>query len=417
MDEKKVNENEKEIDRILEEFDDLKINIQKKQETQTNINEFEDIDSGEKVELSQNEVEFDEEIEPTRPKRKSKKAIRGLIMALIIVAISVGLAFGILGVINDVLAIYKPDQEIIVTIPKSASTEQIAKILKKNGVISMPTVFRVVSKINKADGTYQYGDYILNSKMSYPSIIAQLQKATDMRKAKKVTLVEGTSIYVMAQELEKQGICDAQDFLDTARTQSFAFDFERNISNSNLKMHKLEGFIMPDTYEFYQNETPENVVEKILKNFEKKVNITMINRAKELNMSLEDVIILASIVQNEAPVESEMKKVAGVFFNRLKDKANFPRLESDTTNKYIREIIKPNLVESNDAMVNAYDSYKTAGFPPSAIGNPGLAAIKATLYYENVPYLYFCSNLNTKQFFYAKTLAEQSANLRKAGLK
>jgi UPF0755 protein len=390
---------------------------EKNQESSPEITDFEDIESGEEEHVEEILEEEQQEEITVKTKRKKKSTMTTVLVAFIIVISSIIISFTALFVLNDVLALYKENVDITVNIPKGVSTDEIAKILKENKIINIPFAFRIVSKLNEADGTYQYGEYTLNPRMSYPTIISKLQKAASKRASVEVTLIEGTSIITMSRILEENEVCFARDFLDAANRENFGFDFEDEISNNSLKFQRVEGFIMPDTYEFYIGETPQNVVKKIFSNFNDKFTPDMRARMEELNMSLEELIKLASIVQNEAPVDSEMRKVAGVFFNRINDKKNFPRFESDTTNKYIREIITPHLEIANEKMILAYDTYKTPGYPPSAICNPGIEAIKATLYPEKSTYLYFCSNLETKQFFYANTLAEHSVNLRKAGLR
>ena len=140
-------------------------------------------------------------------------------------------------------------------------------------------------------------------------------------------------------------------------------------------------------------------------------------------MTMDEVITLASIVQAEAGKEKDMPKVASVFLNRLKDPANFPRLESDATDSYYKDVIK---VEAENSKTYAdseiasfkdlYDTYVANGLPAGPVCNPGLEAIKAVLYPEKTDYMYFCSNLKTKKSYFAKTLSAHKKNLKKAGL-
>ena len=173
----------------------------------------------------------------------------------------------------------------------------------------------------------------------------------------------------------------------------------------------MEGYLFPDTYTFLVDMDPQLVVQKIYANFNQKMTEEYYARMDELNMTLDEIIILASIVQAEAPTSTSMAKVASVFYNRLNNRDIFPKLQSDPTKKYVKEVIKPNISITNQDMYDAYDTYEGAGLPPGAICNPGLDAIEAVLYPATTDYFYFCANVNTKEIFYAVTLEEHNANL------
>jgi UPF0755 protein len=356
---------------------------------------------------------------PKSKKRKKKQRSIGGLIAYggVIVGTSLLLAALILVSMNDILAIFKPDKLVQIEIPKSASTQQISKILKENDIIEFPLLFRFISKQKEADGNYQYGLYTLNSNMSYDQIMEELKKIAPKKDAIKITIKEGETLHQIAKALEVSKVCKEEDFLDVINRHTFDLPFEKYVENNKLKYQRIEGFAFPDTYEFFTGESAESVARKILTNFDKKITQDLWDRMKELNVSLEQTITLASIVQAEAGEIAQMKKVSGVFHNRLDNKDKYPKLESDPTTKYVREDIKPNIKIPNDDIYNAYDTYIGNGLPPGAICNPGLEAIKATLYPENTDYYYFCSNLDTKQFFYAKTLQQHNINLKKAGLR
>jgi UPF0755 protein len=314
---------DKKLEEIIEQNaqEKITINIPKKQEQPApQIKEFEDIDSGDDVVIEEqvlDEQADEQQLEQPKHIKPKSKGFNTAIIALIIVGCSIISSIIGLGILNDVLALYKQDIDIIIVIPKNASTGQISQILKDNKIINLEFAFRIVSRLNKADGTYQYGEYTLNPRMSYPTIISKLQKPAVKRETVRVALIEGTSIVKMAMILEDNGVCTAKDFLDIANRENFGFDFEKEISNNPLKFQRVEGFIMPDTYEFYINDSPYNVAKKIFSRFNDKFSADLKDRMKQLGMTLEETIIFASIVQNEAPVLSEMKKVAGVEFSTL----------------------------------------------------------------------------------------------------
>ena len=193
-------------------------------------------------------------------------------------------------------------------------------------------------------------------------------------------------------------------------------NFEKQVKSSSKKFYKMEGYFFPDTYQFYLEEDPKNVAKKVCKNFEYKVTPDMYGRMEDLGMTLDETITLASIVQAEASSSIDMKLVSSVFHNRLNNPDQFPLLQSDPTTNYVEEVIKPNLEIYSQSMCDAYDTYKGGGLPPGAICNPGIEAIQAVLYPRETDYYYFCSDLDTGEFFFATTLDEHEANLVKAHL-
>ncbi len=354
-----------------------------------------------------------------KKKKKKKQKSLGVVIAFtgVIVGISVLLAGFILLTLNDVMGLYKEDKDIQVIIPRDSTTKDIAEILQENGVINHAWLFRFVVKMNGEGGNFQYGIYNLNSQMPYEEIIDELQQNAPKLDAVRITIKEGETLQDVAQALEDAEVCPAEDFINVINKQTFDLPFEEYVENDPLKFHRIEGYVFPDTYEFYLGQAPESVAKTILTNFENKITTDLWGRMEELNMSLEDTITLASIIQAEAGDPAEMKKVAGVFYNRLENPEEYPKLESDPTRKYVEEYIKPYDALENEEMYKAYNTYEGDGLPPGPICNPGLDAIKAALYPEDNDYYYFCSNLETKEFFYAKTLQQHNANLRKAGLR
>lgn len=388
-----------------------------------------DDSSDENDDYDDDEYEEDEKVkdEPKKKKRKKRKKrggigrlIFGLVLATVIVVVSVSAATLIIDIGREFLGVDKLDTPIEVEIPLGATTRDIADILVENGVIEDKWIFVAASKLYRADALYIAGTHIVRPNMAYETIIKELQKdALEERETVDVTFPEGISIADAAKRLEEAGVCEADKFIETFNTVSFGYDFENLVKTNPLKMYKMEGYLFPDTYRFYKEEEPRIVAKKIYLNFATKVTPDYFQRMQDLGLTLEETIILASIVQGEASVvdKNEMKKVASVFLNRLNDKANWPRLESDATIRYVNKVIKPNIELESEEIYNAYNTYVSQGLPPGAIGNPGLDAITAVLYPAETDYMFFCSNLETGEFFYAETLSEHEDNLVKAGLK
>lgn len=363
-----------------------------------------------------------ERIQEERRRKKRRKKGHGrfifaLILVTVIVSAAILLAAMILSSAKEILGLGRSDVELSVEVEENSSTEDIATLLEDEGVIGNATMFRIISKLQGADGTYMAGSHKLIPSMTYSEIIETLQEQPiDDREFVNVTFQEGITLIEAAEKLEEAGVCSADDFITTFNSSSFGFDFEKEVTVTKYKFYKMEGYCFPDTYTFYLDEDPQNVVKKIYRNFEYKFTPDYRQRMEDLDMTLEEVIILASMVQAEASYSTDMKLVASVFLNRLNNPEEYPLLQSDPTTNYVEDVIKPNIVIASEEMYIAYDTYQGAGLPPGAICNPGTDAIEAVLYPRETNYYYFCSNLETGEMFYAETLEEHEANLVEAGL-
>ncbi|HKM32693.1 MAG TPA: endolytic transglycosylase MltG, partial [Oscillospiraceae bacterium] len=350
----------------------------------------------------------------------TNRVFGGILLAVTIVCISLLLSFVIIFAGMDLLGAGKSDKLIDIEIPQNATTADIAEILKEKDVIRIPFLFRTISYLQSADGKYQYGAFTLKPSMSYEEIIDNLQEINVIREYVSVPIPEGYTLKQISITLEQYQVCKAEDFIRYANAAKFDYFFEKQVPVDSLKFYAKEGYLFPATYDFYIDELPENVVSKFFAKFDEVITEDMYARMDELDMSLNEVMTLASIVQSEAGNIDDMKLIASVFYNRLNNSDVFPKLQSDPTTKYVNTIIKPTIAKSDyglyEDMFTAYDTYSGAGLPPGAINNPGLDAINAVLYPEDSPYYFFCANVNTREVYYAVTLAEHEQNLRTAGL-
>ncbi len=354
---------------------------------------------------------------PARKRRRKKKRSARvpvvLIITTLILTVSICLSMIIIAVGRDMLAIGKDESLKMVTIPEGADTAEVASILEKEGIISVPKAFEIVAGMSDSGTSFIPGQYELSPSYAYETIINKLTTKPDINKETvDITFVEGTSLYEAAQLLAEKKVCDAERFLYYFNAGGYGFDFEEKLPKDTAsKFYRMEGYLWPDTYKFYVDSDPESVCMKIYQNFEDKMTDKYYKQMKKKGMSLDEVITLASIVQAEAPDIKSMKMVASVFENRLADPDEFPMLQSDPTTYYVEEIIKPNIQVPSTEMFDAYDTYKAHGLPQGAIGNPGADAIEAVLFPEDTDYLYFAADIDTKEIFYAKTLEEHEENL------
>ncbi len=359
----------------------------------------------------------DETAAPAKKRRRENHRVsKTIFYTVVVIGLSVLLSTCILLGANDIFAFSKADRDVQVEIPKNASTKTIAKILKENDIINYSLLFRLISKTSNHDGTYQYGLYTLNPAMSYEQLMDELQKTAPKKDVVSLTITEGMTLRQIAALLEENGICDAEDFVYTVNHTKFGNKFEYSIvENEPLKFYRAEGYLFPDTYEFFKQEEPKSVAKKFMDNFSKKFTADLWGRMDDMGLSLEETITLASIVQAESGHSGQMRKVSSVFWNRLDHPDKYPKLQSDVTREYVNNFIKPYIEAPNQAIYDAYNTYACDGLPVAPICNPGLEAIQAALYPEDTGYYYFLTD-KEGNYYYAKTLSEHNRNKKKAGL-
>ena len=355
--------------------------------------------------------------ERTAPVRKKHRRFSGrlplvLIVTTIIFTVAISLSLLIISVGRDMLAIGKSDDIKIISIPEGANTDEVAQILYDEGIIKMPKAFIFISKLGGADTKYIAGDHELSPSNAYETIISELTTDKSLEKETvDVTFVEGCDLISAGKQLEEAGVCDAERFVYYFNAGDYGFEFEKFLPASTAsKFNRMEGYLFPDTYTFYVDTDPEIVCQKIYKNFNEKFKPEYYTQMKKMNMTLDEVVTLASIVQAESPDIETMKKVASVFENRLSNPEEYPKLQSDPTTYYVDEVIKPNIEIPSEAIFEAYDTYKCNGLPPGAIGNPGKDAIEAVLYPAKTDYYFFYANIDTGETFFAETDEEHENN-------
>lgn len=349
---------------------------------------------------------------PPRRKKVMFPVLKSLAWMFLIVAFSLFLSIFIIQSVIDVFGFESNDDSYEIVLTGNENLSDVLKILNERDIVSQTTAFKLYSKFKKWDNSFAAGSYTLTANMSYDEIISLLKNGIEVDNTVTVTIPEGLSVYEIAQLLEEKGVCKAEKFLNVLETADFGYEFVELIPQDELRFRRFEGYIFPDTYEFYIGENPTSVAKKFLRNFNTRVTSAYYDRFKELDLSLDEVITLASIIQKEAGELEQMYRVSSVFHNRLQS-ANFPNLQSDTTINYINNFIKPFLNSDNQAMYDAYNTNICENLPIGPISNPGLDAIKAALYPANTSYYYFVSD-KTGEYYYAKTLKQHEENIRKA---
>lgn len=356
--------------------------------------------------------------EKTPPRKKKKKkatgtagCIKAVVYTGLVLAISGVLAyFAITGGI-DIIALNKPSNVVDVEIPRGASTQTVARVLKEGGLIDQPLIFRLYSKFTGADGTYQPGTFSLRPDMGYSELIETLQ-STKPRESVRVIVPEGSTIEDIAKILSDNKVCAAADFYNAVIYGTYDYDFIADLPTAEQgteyegRIYKLEGYLFPDTYEFYENSSGETVVKKFLDNFNNRLDTNLRAAIKSYGWSIDKAVVIASIIQGEAK-EADMTGVSRVIHNRLNNPAEYPYLQMDSTGHYVNKLYPQ--VEEIQIINTAYDTYKRKGLPAGPINNPGLKALQAAVFPSEdpdiLPCYYFASASNGNTYF-SKTYEE-----------
>lgn len=238
-----------------------------------------------------------------------------------------------------------------------------------------------------------------------------------------LTFPEGSTVEDIARKLEENRVCPADEFLTVCNTPREGIE----IDNPEERVYLLEGYVFPDTYEFYFNSDAQSVFNRFIENYNAKITDEIKAKAQALGYTMDEMLTLASIIQKECDHEpQECAKVSSVFHNRLKN-ADFPRLQSDVTTFYItkkvaqrvgyvQDVELKNQSEEVQRYLSLYSTYYCKGLPAGPICNPGIKAINAAVNPADTDYVYFLTDEAGENFYYASTLAEHQANGRKAGL-
>ncbi len=364
--------------------------------------------------------------------KKLRIALRVLIVLVLLFAFAVaGVIFGYNYVIsqeerfdalqeqidNGTLVIDKNTEgAVVLVVEMGDSTGDIADKLLEMGLINNTFVFSLMSKINGFDGAYVAGTHYLIPGLSYDEIMYFLTLEPSQVT---VTIPEGTTYVELKAILHEAGLnFDDAEFDECMNSPDLFvdYDFISSIEIDPDRDYILAGYLYPDTYKFDVNASPETIIRKFLNNMENKLYDEYYARAEQIGMSMDEVITLASIIQQESGKVSDMMYISAVFHNRLNsDDESMRFLGSSATINYLVELQggTPSLLhtEAETSIDSPYNTYTNPGLPPGPICMPGLDAISAALYPEpNCGYMYFCATGDGGTAF-AVTLAEHEENV------
>lgn len=235
-----------------------------------------------------------------------------------------------------------------------------------------------------------------------------------------VTFPEGFTVVQIAELLQQNGVCSAADFIRSSNNydyvKSLGYTFFSGIDEKEKRPFLLEGYIFPDTYEFYRGETAEEALVRFLDNTEQKLTAEYKAKAKATGYTMDEIIAIASIIQEEASEHKHMANVSSVLHNRL-ESVDYGRLECDVTINYINDCVKdsPYITTDVEAVAENYNTYKCAGVPVGPICNPGIHAIEAALTPAETNYFFFVTD-EAWNYYYSETYDEHIEKCAAVGI-
>ncbi len=342
--------------------------------------------------------------------------VSAVIYLVFIAVISAVLSVFVINIGNDVFAFVKSDELVEVTIPENATTADVAEILYQNGVIKYKGVFELYGNIKEIEENYVAGTYSVSPMMNYKTLFYEF-KPKKISGTSWVTIPEGFTVDEIIDLMISYGIGGTkEDYADVINNGEFDYWFVKELDEngwSEDRFYRLEGYLFPDTYEFYNASDAYTVVNKMLRRFSEVYTDAYKARAEEIGFTTDQVVTLASMIEKEAGFSSDFRNVSSVFHNRLNNSGVYPRLESDATVVYAIHHLtgeRPTDVTGETiSFVSPYNTYQNNGLPPGAIANPGMNALKYALYPADTNYYFFVSSKSGTTLF-ATNQAGHEAN-------
>ncbi len=368
-------------------------------------------DSSANTDVSVEEIKNQPAVLRTRKKKQGKGGLAFLVLIILAAALAVGIVGGryIQSLDDRWLEDLEPvmtsgAQEFIFTVERGWTLSRTAQALAENQLIRSAESFVRLGKQEGQAEALKAGRYLLSPAMSSPEILEELVKGNLL--TAKFTIPEGYTLRQIAKVFAEKGIAAEEDFWQCVKEGQFDYSFLEGLPADE---HRLEGYLFPDTYVIEIDESLESVINRMLKRYQE---IWQGLPSKQSKLSDREILILASIVQNEVKLDEERPVAAGVFYNRL---AKNMLLQSCSTVQYYFEEPKFPLLTSDTKIDFPYNTYIYTGLPPGPVGSPGKVSLEAAMAPADTDYLYFVAREDgSGGHYFSKTLNEHNRAVNQA---
>lgn len=354
---------------------------------------------------------------PRRRRKSAGSAVGfGVLYVVAVIGVSILLACILWIAANDVLALNKPEKAVTVVLDAdqfsyhqeenadgilqnvaTADMGYVADVLEENGLIEYKLLFRLFSAITGGKDKVKPGTYELDTDMDYRALISGMSSSSSNRAEVQVTIPEGYMVEQIFQLLEENGVASADDLREMAANYDYGFSFLQDIPLGEAS--RLEGYLFPDTYNFYVNHDPKYVLNRMLQRFDQVFTEEMRAEVEEGDYTIREILTIASLIERETDGDDQ-EQIASVIYNRLNnpngETAGY--LQIDATLVYINGGNVP--TDADRSIDSPYNTYLYKGLPPGPIANPGLEAIQAAMNPENTNYFYYALGDDGQHHFF-----------------
>jgi len=389
------------------------------------FNSFAKEEKEEVKDLNDEPLEYDDDYEdkddrPIRQNRQGKSGcLGGMMYFLFVVSISVIIACLTWMAATDVLALNKEENSAVITLPadafstvtsedgsvvQKADINYVTKELKDKGIIEYKWLFKLYCKFSHADTTLDPGSYEMKTTYDYRAIVKKMQTGSNAMLTTSVVIPEGYTMREIFQTLEENDVCSYDALMDAAANFDFQYSFIDQDKTGDAT--RLEGYLFPDTYEFYTGMEASSAIDVFLSNFHDRMTAEILQKAEDSGYGLDGIINIASIIEKEAADENERAIIASVIFNRLKAGMY---LGIDSTILYVYPDHEGMPTQEMLEADSPYNTRNITGLPPTPICNPGMSSINATLNPSDTDYYYYALDEETGEHKFFTNASEFDA--------
>lgn len=346
-----------------------------------------------------------------RRRRRRGRVLLWIVLLLLLIVLAAGGAAGY--VYQQLQPVAGSPTTKNVTIPSGSSVREIGRLLEEQALIRNADMFSYYVKYKGVAPQLKAGEYQFTTGQTIDTMLVAMAEGSTVVNAQRFTIPEGWNVEQIADHLAKEGIVEKAAFLKEVNEGNFPdFPFVAAIPKSADRKYRLEGYLFPETYEVKKDASANEVISRMLAQFQKEWKPEWTDELKKSNLTQDEAVNLASIVEREVTVDKERPLVAGVYFNRIKDK--WP-LQADATVQFILGKQRDRLTYDDLKVKSPYNTYINPGLPPGPIANPGRLSLEAVVNPAKHDFFFYVTKKDgTSEHYFSKTLQEHNANNAKS---